>query len=83
MPRKDELGSRGGKKQGGADGEALKRKKKKKKQQQYWGRPPPGVGLNSRRRVSTFFLALFIPNLFPERCSSRFPQRTYAKRSGS
>ena len=45
--------------------------------------PPTGVVVNSRRRVSAFFLDLFIPNLFLKRCYSSFPQRTYAKRSGS
>ena len=37
------------------------------------------VAVNSRRRVSTFFLDLFIHNLFLKRCYSSFPQRTYAK----
>lgn len=44
---------------------------------------PLGVGVSSRRRVSTFFLDLFIPNLFLKRCYSSFPQRTYAKRSAA
>lgn len=50
---------------------------------QYGEMLPLRVGVTSRRRVSTFFLDLFIPNLLLKRCYSSFPQRTYAKRSGS
>lgn len=47
------------------------------------GMPPVAARAASRRRVSPFFLDLFIPSLFLKRCYSHFPQRTYAKRSGS